>query len=77
MWLALAVSSGWKRPILSAAAVTILLQGAAIYLPAGQALLKTSPLSVRELALCVTASTAVVWIISLEKLFRVSVDSGG
>ncbi|MBM3774391.1 MAG: cation-translocating P-type ATPase [Acidobacteria bacterium] len=70
IWLALAISSKWKRPLLGAAAATIVLQSAAVYLPAGNLWLKTSPLDGRRLAICVASSTAVVWAVGIEKLLR-------
>jgi len=53
--------------LLAACALTLLLQVAVLYLPAGQALLHTMPLNGPELALCVTVSAMVFIAVEIGK----------
>lgn len=60
---------GWRSnvPLLGAVAATIALQMAAIYVPALNRLLRTSALSLSELALAVAVSVAVFALVEIEK----------
>ena len=57
-------------PLLGAVLLTFVLQLAVIYLPFANELLKTQPLSMNELAICIVASAVVFHAVELEKLFK-------
>jgi P-type Ca2+ transporter type 2C len=59
-----------NRPLFAAVAGTIALQFAVVYSAWGQALFRTSPLDVLELAVVLVASTGVLWAVEAEKLVR-------
>jgi Ca2+-transporting ATPase len=46
------------------------LQLAVVYFPPAQRLFETVPLSGRDLAACIVASTVIFWAVEVEKLFR-------
>jgi len=56
-----------NRLLAGAVALTVALQLAVIYLPAANAIFKTSPLPAVELGLCLVLSTAVFWAVEVEK----------
>ncbi|MFO1023690.1 MAG: cation-translocating P-type ATPase [Acetobacteraceae bacterium] len=56
--------------VLGAVAVTLVLQGAAIYVPALNAIFDTQPLSLAELAVCMAVSGTVLFAVELEKWVR-------
>ncbi|MCA9189445.1 MAG: HAD-IC family P-type ATPase, partial [Planctomycetales bacterium] len=56
--------------LVGAVALTIVLQFAVIYIPWLQSLLKTAPLSLRDLLFCLLASTIVFWSVELKKFLR-------
>lgn len=61
---------GSNKPLLFAVLLTFSLQMAVIYWPPMQALFKTEPLSLEQLAICLAAA-AVVWLtVELEKAWR-------
>lgn len=57
-----------NRTLLIALVITTLLQLATVYLPFTNQLFGTSPLTLEQLAICVAISTAVFWVVELEKL---------
>ena len=57
-----------NRPLLAALVVTFGLQLATLYLPAFNRLFRTTPLTLVELACCLTAASAVFFAVELEKL---------
>jgi len=59
-----------NRPLAAAVAGMILLQLAAIYLPAFQRALKTHALTPKELALCAALSTIVFFAVEIEKWLK-------
>lgn len=56
--------------LLLAVMFTILLQLAVIYLPAANRLLKTQPLSARDLLLCIGAALLIIIAVDVDKAFR-------
>jgi Ca2+-transporting ATPase len=56
-----------NRPLLSAVAVTVLLQLAVIYVPALNPIFHTAPLSGAELALCCALASVVFFAVEAEK----------
>jgi Ca2+-transporting ATPase len=59
----------WSNPYLAAAVgASVLLQMAVVYPAPLQAIFETVPLSGRDLAVCVVASTAAFWALEAEKL---------
>jgi Ca2+-transporting ATPase len=59
----------WSNPYLAAAVgASVLLQMAVVYAAPLQAIFETVPLSGRDLAVCVVASTAAFWALEAEKL---------
>jgi Ca2+-transporting ATPase len=58
-----------NKALLGAAVLTVLLQLAVVYMPAGQALFHTVPLSIKELALSLVLSTIVFWAVEAQKWF--------
>ena len=63
---------GWRHNpfLLAVLAGTLLLQLALIYLPAAQEILSTEPLSPADLAVVLVVSTALFWVVELQKLVR-------
>lgn len=61
---------GSNRSMWGAIAITLLLQGLAIYTPLGNQILKTQPLSASELLLCLGAAALVFHAVELEKWIR-------
>ena len=59
-----------NRPLLLAVLLTGGLQVATVYVPVLQGIFKTQALSMGELALCLAASTAIFWVVEVEKVFR-------
>ena len=59
-----------NRPLLGAVLLAIALQLAIIYLPVMNALFRTAPLSLAELALTVAGAVLVFAAVEIEKLFR-------
>jgi Ca2+-transporting ATPase len=59
-----------NKPLLGAVLLTLALQLAVIYLPSLNAIFKTQPLSGGELLLCLAASTLVLLVVELQKLWR-------
>ncbi len=62
-----------NRPLFGAVLLTMLLQLGVIYLPIGNQLFKTQPLSLEELAICVGLSAVVFHAVELEKWVRLKV----
>jgi Ca2+-transporting ATPase len=61
------IGIGSNRPLLGAVLLTLLLQLAVIYLPWGHAVLKTSPLTLQELAVCLLLPWVVLVAVEIEK----------
>jgi Ca2+-transporting ATPase len=59
-----------NRPMLFAIFITTALQLTVIYAPFMNTIFKTHPLTLRELAITVVASSIVFWAVELEKLFK-------
>jgi Ca2+-transporting ATPase len=58
-----------NKAMSSAVTLTVVLQLAVIYTPAGQAIFHTTALSWGELMLCAVLSTVVYWAVEVEKWF--------
>jgi Ca2+-transporting ATPase len=65
--VALAVGTLKSKVLVGSCVVTLLLQMAAVYTPVGQAMLKTRPLTARELILCLALSTIGLAVIEVQK----------
>jgi Ca2+-transporting ATPase len=61
---------GSNRPLLGAVLLTVLLQLAVVYTPAGNAWFRTVPLGVVDMALCVGAALVIVMVVEAEKAVR-------
>ncbi|NDY93159.1 cation-translocating P-type ATPase [Ideonella livida] len=63
---------GWRSnpPLLAAVALSVVLQGATVYLPVLQPVFHTQALSALELGLCLGASAVVVAAVEVEKAWR-------
>ncbi|HEY0355608.1 MAG TPA: HAD-IC family P-type ATPase, partial [Flavisolibacter sp.] len=59
-----------NKPLLFAVALTFLLQMAAIYLPVANSLLKTQPLTLQELMICIVLSIVLFSAVEIEKWFK-------
>lgn len=59
-----------NKPLLFAVALTFLLQMAAIYLPVANRLLKTQPLTLEELMICIALSIVLFSAVEMEKWFK-------
>ena len=59
-----------NKPMLLALMVTISLQLMVIYLPFFNRVFRTEPLTLREMAIVLAASSIVFWSVELEKLFK-------
>jgi P-type Ca2+ transporter type 2C len=59
-----------NRPLIGAVLLTFVLQLGVIYLPFANALFKTQPLSVGELATCIGLSVVVLTGVEIEKIFK-------
>ncbi len=63
---------GWRRnpALLAVLGGTLVLQLALIYLPVAHEILSTEPLSVGDLAVVLVVSTALFWVVEMQKLLR-------
>ncbi|MEQ1803040.1 MAG: cation-translocating P-type ATPase [Gammaproteobacteria bacterium] len=59
-----------NRPLLGAVVLTAALQLAVVYVPALNALFRTTPLPLPDLALCIAAATVILGAVELEKWAR-------
>ena len=59
-----------NKPLLMSAAAIFVLQLVVIYLPLTHDLFSTMPLTVGQLAITIAASSLVLWVVELEKLWR-------
>ncbi|MGZ8545064.1 MAG: cation-translocating P-type ATPase, partial [Flavisolibacter sp.] len=59
-----------NKPLFLAVAATFILQMAAIYLPVANDLLKTQPLSINDLLICIILSVVVFHAVEVEKLVK-------
>jgi len=59
-----------KQSNLGACALTIVVQLAAVYVPAAREFLHTLPLGAAELAICVAMSAVVSGVVEIEKWWR-------
>ena len=59
-----------NRPLLAAVLLTLLAQGATVYVPWLQPIFRTQPLSAAELALCFGLAAVVFCVVELEKVWR-------
>jgi P-type Ca2+ transporter type 2C len=64
-----------NKPVLFALLITFALQLSIIYVPFLNAFLKTSPLSLAELALTIAASSVVFWAAEAKKLIQLKLNS--
>ena len=63
----MSVMSNWYLYV--AVAISTALQLAVVYFPPAQRLFQTMPLSGRDLAICLAASTLILWAVEIEKFF--------
>jgi Ca2+-transporting ATPase len=59
-----------NKPMLVALAITVGLQLAVIYAPFFNAIFKTEPLTFKELAITLSVSSIVFWVVEIEKIVK-------
>jgi Ca2+-transporting ATPase len=59
-----------NRPLILALLITVSLQMAIVYIPFFNSVFKTTPLTLKELALTIAVSSVVFWAVELEKFIK-------